>query len=294
MTFEEITNAIRQRQFRVSKPLREIRPIDLQRNPEIIASRKYNGNFATAVVDKDDVSFYTASHLPLTTLAGSTHWQSGEWKEALAEAAPGTVFLGEIFIPSRAIEDLSAFQEWYTWHHNGLTGPHGPAWATFRAFDILVSGGKSIHTLPYAQRYQLIPQVLRTELAPYTGLQHAAEAIEVSRHMGIEGFVFWDGNAPSLCKLSGQNKSRGGAWKVKPLFTEQFALLGLVNPNPETLVMRLGNPQFNCGSGLTLAERRELIALHGQGKSVSLRVTHYGYDEQGRPELPSARAFILA
>src|SRR5712691_2090642 len=101
MNFEEIANAIRQRQFLVSKPIREIRPIDLQRNPEIIASRKYNGNFATAVVDKDDVRFYTASHLPLTTLAGSRHWQSGEWKDALTDTAPGTIFLGEIFIPNK-------------------------------------------------------------------------------------------------------------------------------------------------------------------------------------------------
>lgn len=296
MSFDEITKAIRQRQFLASKPIREIRPVDLQRDPEIIASRKYNGHFATAVVGPDGVTFYTASNLPLATLAGTSHWQNGEWKEALADAAPGTVLLGEIFIPSKAIEDLDAFQEWYAWHLNGWTGQHGPVLATFRAFDVLASGGKAIHALPYAQRHQLIPQALRTEPAPYTRLQQASAAIEVSRQMGIEGFVFWDANAPSLCKLSGQNKPRGGAWKIKPLFTENFVLLGLVNSNAETLVMRLGKQatDFKCGSGLTLAERRELIALHQQGKAVTLSITHYGYDDQGRPELPSARAFILA
>jgi len=293
MNFEEIANAIRQRQFLVSKPIREIRPIDLQRNPEIIASRKYNGNFATAVVDKDDVRFYTASHLPLTTLAGSSHWQSGNWKDALTDTAPGTIFLGEIFIPNKAIEDLRAFQEWYTCHRNGIMGSQSPAYAVFRAFDILVSGGKSIHPIPYAQRHQLIPQALRADLAPYSRLQHATEAIDVSRKMGIEGFVFWDAGAPSLCKLSGQNKPRGSAWKVKPLFTEQFVLLGLVNPNAEKLVMRLGNldMEFNCGSGLTLAERRELIAFHQQQRPIIVTVAHYGYDEQGRPEIPSAKDF---
>jgi len=294
MNFDEIAKAIRQRQFLASKPIREIRPVDLQRNPEIIASRKYNGNFATAVVDRDAVTFFTSSNLPLVTLAGTSHWQGGEWKEALADATPGTVFLGEIFIPNKAIEDLGAFQEWYAWHLNGRTVPHGSALATFRAFDILASGGKPTHALPYAQRHQLIPRPLRTEPARYTRLQQASAAIEVSRQLGIEGFVFWDADAPSLCKLSGQNKPRGGAWKIKPMFTENFVLLGLVNSEPETLVMRLGNQvtDFKCGSGLTVAERRELIALYQQGKSVAVSVAHYGYNEQGRPELPSAKAFI--
>ena len=50
MTFDEIVGAIHNRRFLPSKPIREIRPIDQERNPGVIASRKYNGNFATAVV----------------------------------------------------------------------------------------------------------------------------------------------------------------------------------------------------------------------------------------------------
>src|ERR1700693_5237410 len=110
MTFDEIMAAIQARRFLPSKPIREIRAIDLERNPRIVASRKYNGNFAAAVVKSPgDVEFYTSSNLYLTSLGASTWFEEREWKSALNEAAPGTIFLGELFIPGAGIEDLGAF-----------------------------------------------------------------------------------------------------------------------------------------------------------------------------------------
>ena len=122
MTFESITEAIKGRKFQPSKPIREIRPIDLQRNPEIIGSRKYNGNFSTAIANRGGVDFYTASNLPLANL-GSKRWAGiPYWRYDLQTLPCETILLGEIHIPNTTIEDLEAFQEWYTWHINGFEG----------------------------------------------------------------------------------------------------------------------------------------------------------------------------
>lgn len=295
MNFNEIVQAIQARRFLPSKPIREIRPLDLQRNPEIIASRKYNGNFSTAVVQADGIEFYTASSLLLTKLNATPFWENGSWQESLRMMPPGTILLGEIFIPSVAIEDLDAFQEWYTWHRSGLvrTDTPPPQAATFRAFDLLVCENQALCQRPYGQRLEQIPNAIRVDLASYRSLSQAAEAQAASQRSGIEGYVFWNANSPSLCKLKGSHEARGGAWKVKPVLTETFALLAFINPTPAALVMTLGNleTQFNCGSGLTTEERREMIALFQKGKPVQVAVTHNGYDEQGRPERPRAVSF---
>jgi len=81
MTFEDIVGAIQNRRFLPSKPIREIRPIDQERNPRIIASRKYNGNFATGVVQRSgQVEFYTSSNLHLASLHNSPWFQEGSGK----------------------------------------------------------------------------------------------------------------------------------------------------------------------------------------------------------------------
>jgi len=298
MTFDSIKNAVGARTFQPSKPIREIRPVDLQRNPQIIGSRKYNGNFATAIVEKNGVAFFTASNLPLTTLHGSSHWaEVPRWMDTMSSLPPGTVLLGEIHIPSVHTENLSAFQEWYTWHANKLDGTANPPplAATFKAFDVLSWSGHSTNQLPYRDRLPYIPELLRVELAPYTNLQEAAGAVETARAQQIEGFVFWDANAKTFCKLSGQNKARGGAWKVKPLYQEKFALLGFVNPDPAKLIAKLGNSamEFNCGSGLTSKERTELVRNYNDGKGIVVTVGHYGNDEAGKPELPVMQAYEL-
>ncbi len=290
MSFDEIVAAIQARRFLPSKPIREIRPIDLQRDPRIVASRKYNGNFATAVVKSaGNVEFFTSSNVYLTRLRDSAWFDDGEWQSALSKGAPGTIFLGELFIPGTGIEDLAAFQSWYTWHRNG-TGETPPK-AKFLSFDLLTSAGRSFHGRPYEERYLTIPSAMRVAAAPFTNLSDAETAIAASQQGGCEGFVFWDASASSLCKLRGQNKSRGAAWKVKPVRKETFALRRLASADPATLVMVLGaagQPDFQCGSGLSHDERRQVVDAFRSGKSVLVDVTHYGYDERGRPEMPRA------
>ncbi len=290
MNFEEVVAAIQARRFLPSKPIREIRPIDLQRNPRIVASRKYNGNFATAVVKSaGNVEFYTASNLSLTNLRASAWFEDGEWKSALGDAAPGTIFLGELFIPSAGIEDLGAFQTWYAWHHNGIG--EAPRRAKFLAFDLLTSAGRPVHHTFYEKRYQMIPPAMRVATAPYKNLSEADAAIAATQQIGCEGFVFWDANASSLCKIGGQNKSRGAAWKVKPVRKETFVLRRFASSDPATLVMVLGaagTPDFPCGSGLSHDERKQMVEAFRSGKAVLVDVTHYGFDESGRPEMPRA------
>ncbi len=290
MTFEDIIAAIQARRFLPSKPIREIRPIDLQRNPRIVASRKYNGNFATAVVKSPgDVEFYTSSNLHLTNLHGSAWFEDGEWKSALSDAAPGTIFLGELFIPSAGIEDLAAFQNWYTWHRNRAA--ETPRKAKFLSFDLLTLARRSFHGGPYDERYQNIPSAMRVAAAPYTSLSEAAAAVAASSQTGCEGFVFWDADASSLCKIAGQNKARGSAWKVKPIRKETFVLQKLANAQPANFVMVLGakhQPDFTCGSGLSHDERRQVAEAFRAGKTILVEVHHYGYDDGGRPEMPRA------
>jgi ATP-dependent DNA ligase len=295
MTFESINQAIQERKFQPSKPIREIRPIDVQRNPEIIGSRKYNGNFATAVAREGQVGFYTASNLPLATLE-SRHWASiPNWMDAMRAIPQRSILLGEIHISSETIEDLGAFQEWYTWHINGLEGTSEPPprAATFKAFDVLCWDGTSLGHLPYRERFFQIPELLRVEQAPYTRLKEASSAVEAARAKKIEGFVFWNANAKTYCKLSGENKARAGAWKVKPLYTEKFNLLGFVNPDPAKLIVRLGDRtmEFNCGSGLTSEQRREMLRRHAAGRKITVTVGHYGIDETGKPEIPAMHSY---
>jgi hypothetical protein len=290
MTFDEIVGAIHNRRFLPSKPIREIRPIDQERNPGVIASRKYNGNFATAVVlPAGRVEFYTASNLHLASLHSSPWFEDGDWRKALGEAEPGTIFLGELFIPSAGIEDLGAFQTWYSWHRNG-TG-ESPRKARFLSFDLLAQAGRSVHQHPYKERHPLIPAAMRVASAPYTSLAQAEAAVGDSERIGCEGFVFWDAGAASLCKIGGQNKARGAAWKVKPIRKATFLLRRFINAEPAALVMALGahgQPDFPCGSGLTQEERRQLVADFHTSKTVLVEVAHYGYDESGRPEMPRA------
>jgi len=290
MTFDEIMAAIQARRFLPSKPIREIRAIDLERNPRIVASRKYNGNFATAVVKSPgQVEFYTSSNLYLTNLAATAWFEDGDWKGALSDAAPGTIFLGELFIPGTGIEDLGAFQTWYTWHRNGKG--ETPRQAKFLSFDLLTSAGRSLHERPYEERYEIIPTAMRVAAAPYRNLNEAEVAVAASNQLGCEGFVFWDAEASSLVKIGGQNKSRGAAWKVKPLRKETFALQKLANAEPANLVMVLGTsqqPSFSCGSGLSHDQRRQLVQAFRAGKTILVKVHHYGYDEAGRPEMPRA------
>ena len=282
--------AIQARRFLPSKPIREIRPIDIERNPRIVASRKYNGNFATAIVKSSgNVEFHTSSNLYLTRLHESAWFEDGEWKSALSDAAPGTIFLGELFIPSAGVEDLGAFQNWYTWHRNG-TG-EAPRKAKFLSFDVLTSAARSFRDRPYEERYQTIPSAMRVASAPYTSLSEAQAAVAASSRIGCEGFVFWDASASSLCKIAGQNKSRGAAWKVKPVRQETFTLRRFANADATALVMVLGTegqPDSQCGSGLSHDERRQIVAAFRGGKTVLIDVTHYGYDESGRPEMPRA------
>lgn len=292
MNFNEIAAAIQARLFLPGKPIRKIRPSDLARDPRIVASRKYNGHFATAVVGAAGaVEFYTASNLYLTSLRGSEWFEDGDWKCALNEAAPGTIFLGELFIPRPGIEDLRAFQTWFTWHREsrGATPPH----AKFLAFDALTIGGRPLHHSAYEERYHTIPSALRVAAVAY---RHLGEADDALRACGLscEGFVFWEAAAPSLCKIGGRHQARGAAWKVKPVHKAAFVLRGLLNAEPCSLVMRLGTddqPDFPCGSGLTFAERRELVAAFKARKRVYVDVLHYGYDETGRLEMPRASAW---
>lgn len=290
MTFDRIVAAIQGRRFLPSKPIREIRPIDQERNPRIVASRKYNGNFATAVVmQPGKVEFYTSSNLCLTGLHRSPWFEDGDWRTALSTAEPGTIFLGELFIPSAGIEDLGAFQRWYSWHRNGAG--EDPPKARFLSFDLLALAGKSIHQHPYEERHQLIPSAMRVAAAPYTRLAEATAAVDDSTTIGCEGFVFWEAEAASLCKVGGQNKARGGAWKVKPVRKETFILQRFLNAEPASFVMVLaspGQPEFPCGSGLAHEERRQLTQDFQGGKTVVVEVAHYGYDERGRPEMPRA------
>src|ERR1019366_532928 len=94
MAFDSIAQAVKGRKFQPSKPIREIRPIDLQRNPEIIGSRKYNGNFSTAVANRGGVDFYTASNLPLANL-GSKRWAGiPNWRCDLQTLPCETILLG--------------------------------------------------------------------------------------------------------------------------------------------------------------------------------------------------------
>jgi hypothetical protein len=298
MNFEAITKAISCKTFQASKPIREIEPIDLKRNIEVVGSRKYNGNFASAIVQNGDISFYTASNLPLATLSGK-HWQiDANWRGALRSIPERSILLGEVHIPNTKIEDLGGFQVWYTYHMNQLegTGAPLPCPASFRVFDVLCWDGAFVGHQPYRERFEQIPAAIRVEKAPYLRLQEAQEAVEMAKTRGIEGFVFWDANARTFCKLSGKNKARAGAWKVKPRYKEVFEVKGVVNADPAALVLLLANGaiEFNCGSGLVPAQRQELIAAKQAGKRVEITVAHYGIDETGRPEIPTMQGLTVS
>lgn len=294
MNFEEFTRALDARCFLAGKPLREIRPVDLERDPPIVASRKYNGNFAAALVSRPGVvDFYTASNLRLARLDRSG-FDGGPWQHALEQAAPGTVFLGELFIARAGIESLGEFQKWYAWQ---CQGGERPAPARFLAFDLLVVGGRALQDQPYEERLRHVPPELRVAAAPYKSLREASTALEVTSRGECEGFVFWDAGAASVCKTGGQHQPRGGAWKVKPVVQEIFLLRRLKSAQPENLVMILGKAgrtDFACGSGLSHSERRELAAMHLSGKKISVDIQHYGIDENGKPEMPRATGWSVA
>ena len=132
---------------------------------------------------------------------------------------------------------------------------------------------------------------MRVAAAPYANLGQAEAAVGASERIGCEGFVFWDAQASSLCKIGGQNKARGAAWKVKPVRREIFVLQRFANAEPANLVMLLGShaqPGFACGSGLTHEERRQLVADFRTGRTILVETAHYGYDDRGRPEMPRA------
>ena len=295
MNISNIVEAIKSRKFMPSKPIREVRAIDLKRDPEIIASRKHNGNSATLVIEAGNFDFYTTSNLHLATL-DSKHWmEDPAWLQAMKDLPQNTVLRGEIYVPNTKIEDLGAFQEWYTYHMNKLEGSStvAPQAATFKAFEVLSMGGANVASLPYKERFAMIPPALRVEVAPYTRLSQAQQAAEDARKLGIEGFVFWDANAKSLCKLEGSNFPRGGAWKAKPLFIETFQLRKLLNASPEKFLVQLGNDsmEFNCGSGLTMEERSTVVREFEEGKPVFVTIGHYGIDESGKPEIPTMQQF---
>ena len=296
MKVEAIVNAIKAGHFMPSKPIREVRPIDLQRDPEIISSHKYNGNSATLVVEDGKIDFYTASNIYLASI-DSRHWvQDPTWEATIKGLPNKTILRGEVYIPNTVMEDRGKFQEWYTWHINKLEGTSAqpPEPATFRAFEILAWDGQPVSHLKYKERFALIPPAIRVATAPYTRLSQAKEAAEHAKEIGIEGYVFWDANATSLCKLNGNNIPRGGAWKAKPIYYENYQLRSLVNPDPVKLIVMLANPayEFKCGSGLTQAERTQLVADFSAGKQVSVLVAHYGIDETGKPEVPAMQRYI--
>ena len=290
LTFKEFNHAITAGDFLASKPLRDIRPVDLQRTKQVISSRKYNGNFSTAVFKRGTVKFYTISNHFITESSTLRWVDDSAWKQALASIPDETILAGEIFIPNAAIEDLGAFQRWYTWHMNKLEGSTEapPENATFRVFDTLCWNGHVATSFPYKERLALVPPALKVETDLFSNLQEAALATKKAEAMGIEGFVFWDACAPSKCKLEGKSRPRGAAWKVKPIFKTVFNLCGFSNPTPEQMVAILGNPiiSFNCGSGLDQKQRQDLISLFQAGNKLSITVGHYGYDDLGRPELP--------
>jgi hypothetical protein len=296
MKVEAIVNAIKAGHFMPSKPIREVRPIDLQRDPEVISSRKHNGNSATLVVNEGNLDFYTASNIHLATI-DSKHWITDpEWVNTIKNLPNNTILRGEVYIPNTAIEDLGKFQEWYTWHMNKLEGTKAtpPQPATFRAFEVLAWEGQSVAQLKYKERFAMIPSGIRVEQAPYTKLSQAKEAAEHAKEIGIEGYVFWDANATSLCKLTGQTIPRGAAWKAKPIYYENYQLRSLVNADPVKLLVMLASPtyEFKCGSGLTQAERAQLVADFSAGKQVSVLVAHYGIDETGKPEVPAMQRYV--
>ena len=168
-------------------------------------------------------------------------------EERLERRCSRYVFLGELFVPGAGIEDLGAFQTWYTRHRNG--SGESPSKAKFLSFDLLTAAGRSLHHRPYEERYQIIPSTMRVAAAPYQNLSEAEAAVAASNHIGCEGFVFWDADASSLCKIEGQNKARGAAWKVKPVRRESFALRRLACVEPARLVMVLGThgqPDFSA------------------------------------------------
>lgn len=294
MNFQELYTAVLQQQFQPSKPIREARSIDIQRNPVIISSRKYNGNSATVIVTTEDVLFFTASNLKLTSLKESQLWQQSAWYQAIQQLPANTIIRGEVFVENTTIENLSLFQTWYTWHMNKLSEGNKPALASFLAFDALCYAGQPLAQLPYKDRLAFLPQALQVQRAPYTNLQETEQAAEQARREKIEGYVFWDANAASYCKLSGSNYPRGGAWKAKPSFRETFQFINFINPDPNKLIVKLGNNrmEFNCGSGLTYLERCALVAQAKSGQSITVDIAHYGIDETGKPELPVMCAIL--
>jgi hypothetical protein len=168
MSFEEIVAAIQARRFLPSKPIREIRPIDLQRNPRIVASRKYNGNFAAAVVKSPgDVEFYTASNLYLTSLRDSPWFEGGEWKSALNDAAPGTFSWVNCLFRAPASKTLGLFRPGTPGIETGVGNlrprpSFSPSTCSPRQGDLFTTGPTKNVTRLYPQRCVWRPHLTKT------------------------------------------------------------------------------------------------------------------------------------
>lgn len=282
ITIDDLLNALEQRTFVHSKPrMLTTQPTHPQ---TIIASRKYNGNCAALFIHKSQPQFYTVASYKLNM--NSTFWMDGE-KERWQELPPGTLLLGEIHVPAVTMEDTDQLQQWYAWHM-GKTHVPPSCKTAFRAFDLLSWNSQVIMSQPYQQRWAQIPGFIRVEQAPHTSLLEAQQAAYNARQRQIEGYVFWDAHAPSYCRLKGQQTPRGGSWKIKPQYQEVGLVEKILQPQIERLLVsvRLNNKTFNCGSGLTMEERRLLVDLHQKGKTIPLIVRHYGWSNNGLPDKP--------
>jgi ATP-dependent DNA ligase len=99
-------------------------------------------------------------------------------------------------------------------------------------FDILYHEGHDVTSLPYLERIRIIeeighetPMLMATPTWAQT-MDELKHRLHVYVARGGEGLVIWDGTAPTVLRYDGKPSRKGGAYKMKPTYEDDFYVRG--------------------------------------------------------------------
>jgi len=125
-------------------------------------------------------------------------------------------------------------------------------------FDALYWDGDDITHLSFLERHEFVEQVVLSAFTPNDYLMrcHPLQAQSVKQVKaaykmalkdGLEGFVIWDGTAPTVLRYDGKPSRKGGAFKLKPVLEDDFVVYGFEHGKGkyERVVGKLHIGQYN-------------------------------------------------